>query len=200
MTDSLSEMGSPAVTTRSSEDEDLLQQSMKMTKRGRNRMDETISSPIDGAIQEIPFADVMKSPDSNQWLTPVETPNTAWGRKEPSEPVEEELISDEESMDQDKANPNCPVIPVTKEEKTHLRCPWRRTLIIRVLGRKVAYSYLLQRLQKMWKPEVSFDLSAINQDYFLVRFEALHDYEFAKFQNQTDSITRVQHQHKSSSR
>nr|GME19896.1 uncharacterized protein LOC109156274 [Ipomoea batatas] len=116
------------------------------------------------------------------------------GQKRTSEPVEEELISDEESMDQDKANPNCPVIPVTKEEKTHLRCPWRRTLIIRVLRRKVAYSYLLQRLQKMWKPEVSFDLSAINQDYFLVstntRVQVVRGYNRGK----QITSTRVQHQ------
>lgn len=34
----------------------------------------------------------------------------------------------------------------------------------------------------MWKPEVAFDLIALDQDYYLARFESLRDYEFAKYE------------------
>ncbi|XP_031131691.1 uncharacterized protein LOC116033077 [Ipomoea triloba] len=85
-------------------------------------------------------------------------------------------------MDEGKNDPNCPRIPVTKEEKERLRRPWRRSLILRVLGRKVSYSYLLQRLQKMWISEANFDLIALDQDYFVAKFESLRDYEFAKYE------------------
>ncbi|XP_031095188.1 uncharacterized protein LOC115999480 [Ipomoea triloba] len=71
-------------------------------------------------------------------------------------------------MDEASSDPNCPTIPVSKEEKERLRRPWRRTLIIKVLGRK--------------KPESNFDLIAIDQDYYLARFDALQDYEFAKYE------------------
>lgn len=90
-----------------------------------------------------------------------------------------EEISDEERMDEDKIDPNCPIIPVTREEKERLRRP---SLIIRVLGRKVSYSYLLQRLEKMWKPEASFELIALDQDYFLAKFDSARDYDFAKYE------------------
>ncbi|XP_031124243.1 uncharacterized protein LOC116026956 [Ipomoea triloba] len=85
-------------------------------------------------------------------------------------------------MDEANSDPNCPRIPVTKEEKERLRRPWQHTLIVKVLGRKVSYSYLKQRLQKMWKPESSFDLIAIDQDFYLAKFEAFQDYEFAKYE------------------
>lgn len=85
-------------------------------------------------------------------------------------------------MEEREAAPNYPIIRVTKEEKERLRRPWKRTLIVKVLGRKVGYTFLLQRLQKLWKPEANFDLIAIDQDYFLAKFDALSDYEFAKFE------------------
>lgn len=34
----------------------------------------------------------------------------------------------------------------------------------------------------MWKLEASFDLIALDQDYFLAKFESLRDYEFTKFE------------------
>ncbi|XP_019195841.1 PREDICTED: uncharacterized protein LOC109189684 [Ipomoea nil] len=74
-----------------------------------------------------------------------------------------------------------PVIQVTKEEKEWLRRPWRRSLIIRVLGRTVDYSYLLQRLQHMWKPESTFELFALAHDYYIAKFQSLADYDSAKF-------------------
>lgn len=78
--------------------------------------------------------------------------------------------------------PMCPVIPVTREEKERLRRPWHLTLIIKLLGKKVNYSYLQQRLLKMCKPNASFYLIALDQDYFLAKFELLKDYEFGKFE------------------
>lgn len=182
VTDSLSEGGSPATTTRSPEDEDLLQRSTKKTKRGRNTTVQPVSTPRDGADQVTPLSAGIMSPEAVQWKTPVETPNSAWNRKVSFDTAELEAVSEEESMEEDKSDPNCPIIPVTKEEKERLRRPWRKTLIVKVLGRKVNYHYLRQRLQRMWKPEANFDLIAIDQDYFLARFEERRDYEFAKFE------------------
>ncbi|XP_031130711.1 uncharacterized protein LOC116032350 [Ipomoea triloba] len=34
----------------------------------------------------------------------------------------------------------------------------------------------------MWKPESTFDLIAIDQDFYLAKFETLQDYEFAKYE------------------
>ncbi|XP_031131985.1 uncharacterized protein LOC116033376 [Ipomoea triloba] len=93
----------------------------------------------------------------------------------------EEPISDDE-MNWGEDDPDCPRVIITKEEKARIRRPWRRSLIVRVLGRRVSYSYLLQRMKAMWRPEANMDLIALNDDYFVVKFEALRDYEFAKFE------------------
>ncbi|XP_019155091.1 PREDICTED: uncharacterized protein LOC109151955 [Ipomoea nil] len=74
-----------------------------------------------------------------------------------------------------------PVILVSKKEKERLRRPWRRSLIIKLLGRTVGYNFLLQRLQRMWRTDAAFDLISLDQDFFLVRFENLKDYESVKF-------------------
>lgn len=67
-----------------------------------------------------------------------------------------------------------PTIALTKEEKVRLRKPWRLTMIIKVMGRKVGFAYLLRRLRQM-----STEMVAIDNDYFLVRFQSVEDYKFA---------------------
>nr|GMD33042.1 uncharacterized protein LOC109175269 [Ipomoea batatas] len=121
------------------------------------------------------------TPDSANWRTPAETPHNAWARKD-TQPQEEEAVSDDDTTKDANFTSEYPIIPVTKVEKERLRRPWRRSLIIRVLGRTVSYTYLLQRLQRMWKPEGVFDLIIISHDYYIAKFEALKDYEFAKFE------------------
>ncbi|XP_031097172.1 uncharacterized protein LOC116001433 [Ipomoea triloba] len=182
LTETLSEENPSTATPRSPEDEDLLKRSTKKTKRNRAMAEQTMTWSFNEGVQGASASAGLMSPGSAQWRTPVETPSNMWGRKENATRLDDVEVSDEESMEVGESDPNCPVITVTKEEKERLRRPWRRTLIIKVLGRKIGYSFLLQRLQKLWKPEASFDLIAIDQEFFLARFESLRDYEFAKFE------------------
>ncbi|XP_019160886.1 PREDICTED: uncharacterized protein LOC109157434 [Ipomoea nil] len=85
-------------------------------------------------------------------------------------------------MEETSVITNNPIIFLSDEVKERIRKPWRRSLIIRVLGIKVGYSYLMQRLQKMWRPEANFELITLNYEHYIVRFESLRDYEFAKFE------------------
>ncbi|XP_019186575.1 PREDICTED: uncharacterized protein LOC109181278 [Ipomoea nil] len=89
--------------------------------------------------------------------------------------------ADEISDDEDD-DPLCPTIRLTKAEVAAIRAPWRKALIIKVMGRKVGYAYLLRRLTSMWKLKGSLDLIAIDNDYFLVRFGSVEDLEFAMFE------------------
>lgn len=182
VTETLPESGSATATAQSPSANTSQERNSKKSKRAREPTELHSTSPVDGIVQETPVSAGLKSPESAQWRTPVETPNNAWGRKLNYDPLEKEVVSDEEPMEEIDPDPNCPVIPVSKEEKERLRRPWRRTLIVKVLGRKVSYSYLFQRLQRMWKPDANFDLIAIDQDYFLARFDSLRDYEFAKYE------------------
>ncbi|XP_019173022.1 PREDICTED: uncharacterized protein LOC109168452 [Ipomoea nil] len=85
------------------------------------------------------------------------------------------------SNDEDD-DPLCPTIQLTKEEVEAIRAPWRKALIIKVMGRKVGYTYLLKRLQTMWMPRGILELIAIDNDYYLVRFGSVDDLEFAIFE------------------
>lgn len=98
------------------------------------------------------------------------------------EKLEEDLVSDDENEDKKKeGDPECPAIKLTKKEKLRLRKPWRQSLIIKVMGRKVGYAYLLNRLNTIWHPKSRMELITLENDYFLVKFGSVCDYEFAKF-------------------
>ncbi|XVF43936.1 hypothetical protein PTKIN_Ptkin02bG0081000 [Pterospermum kingtungense] len=56
---------------------------------------------------------------------------------------EDDFISDDEAMCEEEKEEDCPTIFLSKEEKACLRRPWRQTLIVKVMGRKMGYSYLL---------------------------------------------------------
>lgn len=96
--------------------------------------------------------------------------------------LEEEMASDDEEEDEDMENDKeCPLIRLTKEEKARLRRPWRQSLIIKVMGKKVGYTYLLRRLNTIWNPKSRMELITLDNDYFLVKFGSITDYEFAKY-------------------
>ncbi|XP_019159673.1 PREDICTED: uncharacterized protein LOC109156274 [Ipomoea nil] len=179
--ESLSAVASPAATHRSPEEQDLLERSTKKAKRGREAIESPLPLHAADYSQETPIVAGASTPDSQQWRTPDATPNQAWTRREEGRLPDKDLVSDDDAMDEASTNSWFPVIQVTKEEKERLRRPWRRSLIIKVLGRTVGYSYLLQRLQHMWKPESTFDLIALAQDYYIAKFQLLADYDAAKF-------------------
>lgn len=97
--------------------------------------------------------------------------------------VEKVDIEEVEEMGNDEDDePQCPVIKMTKEELEMIRKPWRQTLIVKVMGRSVGYAYLLRRIKVLWRPKNRIDLVAIDNEYFLVKFESKEDYEFAKYE------------------
>lgn len=86
--------------------------------------------------------------------------------------------SDEGEVDEDDEGPWIS-LGMSKEEKIHARKPWRLSLIIKLVGRRIGYQFLLCRLQAMWKPKYTFNLIDLCNDYFIARFSNQTDYEFA---------------------
>ncbi|XP_019149842.1 PREDICTED: uncharacterized protein LOC109146642 [Ipomoea nil] len=106
---------------------------------------------------------------------------SAAGHEDNHEPSESE--DDNDFLEAEKGDdPLCPTIRLTKMELKAIRAPWRQALIVKVMGRKVGYTYLQRRLASMWKPKRSMDLIAIDNDYFLVRFGSVDDMEFAMYE------------------
>ncbi|XP_019163602.1 PREDICTED: uncharacterized protein LOC109159944 [Ipomoea nil] len=168
-------------TNRSPEEQDLLERSTRRAKRGRASTDINFQFPPDSGLMETSVGQRTSTPDSAQGRSPAATPSNPWNRR-PSQPAtEDKADSDDDEMEANGKTYDYPVILVTKEEKERLRRPWRRSLILRVLGRTVGYSFLLQRLQRMWRTEVGFELIALTHDYFIAKFEYLADYDAAKY-------------------
>ncbi|XP_019200290.1 PREDICTED: uncharacterized protein LOC109193918 [Ipomoea nil] len=88
---------------------------------------------------------------------------TLTGEKDKEYPTEElESDDDEEDLDED---PECPEIRLTREDKIRMRKPWRQSLIVKVLGRKVGYTYLATRLNAIWRPKAKMDVVALDDIY-----------------------------------
>ncbi|KAI9074609.1 hypothetical protein K1719_043450 [Acacia pycnantha] len=50
------------------------------------------------------------------------------------------------------------------------------TVVVKLLGKKIGYRYLLSKLQSLWKPSGQLKLIYLNDDCFLVRFQEDLDY------------------------
>ena len=89
---------------------------------------------------------------------------------------DEGFILDDEDFWEEDDEEDCPTIRVSKREKARLHRPWRQTLIIKLMGRLVGYSYLARSLKTLWKPKSLMEIVAIDNKYFLAKFEYVEDY------------------------
>lgn len=67
----------------------------------------------------------------------------------------EDDMQDQES---EQSDPLCPSIHITAEERENLCRPWRKALIIKLLGRRIGYRILYGRIQKLWNLAGTFEL------------------------------------------
>ena len=72
----------------------------------------------------------------------------------------------------------CPTFVLSKE-KARMHKPWRRTLIIKLLGNKIGYKALKPRMYKMWAKDDVLDIIDLTHDSFMIKFNAYLDYESA---------------------
>lgn len=101
---------------------------------------------------------------------------------EESEKLYYGFASDDDEFNEVDDDQEFPTIALTKAEKSRLRHRWQQTLIIKVMGRTVGYTYLLNSIKALWKPKSPIDLIALQNDYFLVKFASTDDYNFVKYE------------------
>lgn len=75
-----------------------------------------------------------------------------------------------------------PTIPITAEEFEEWREPWKNTLIVNVLGKRMSYKMMENKLQRHWLKTGSIRIVDLPQDYFLVPFIVVEDYRHATFE------------------
>ena len=69
------------------------------------------------------------------------------------EDEEDEGSDEDEDMDQD-----CPTIRLSKEEKVRIRLPWKKTLIIKLLGRSIGYNLLLWKINELMETKSFYSI------------------------------------------
>ncbi|CAN1160034.1 hypothetical protein LINPERHAP2_LOCUS23068 [Linum perenne] len=65
---------------------------------------------------------------------------------------------------------------LSREFKEKLCKPWSNTVVIRLIGKSVGYSYLYNRLKSMWKPSSSMQVIDVDLNFYIVRFGDEKDY------------------------
>ncbi|XP_058758009.1 uncharacterized protein LOC131631237 [Vicia villosa] len=65
---------------------------------------------------------------------------------------------------------DCPRIILSKMEEKRIQRPWRRGVIVKLLGRKIGYKALENRLQQMWVRKGIIRIIDLGHDYYLVCF------------------------------
>lgn len=94
--------------------------------------------------------------------------------------LEDELSDDEmEDGETDLKKKLGPGVDINKERRIELCKPWRRSLVINVLGKEVGYRLLLNRIQKLWNPKGTMDMIDMKNNHFLVMFSSDSDLSYA---------------------
>ncbi|KAJ4827546.1 hypothetical protein Tsubulata_033688 [Turnera subulata] len=71
------------------------------------------------------------------------------------------------------------VVELSNAYKTRLKKPWKRAVVIKLLGRPIGYRAHLSRLQTLWKNCGPFKVIDLERNYFVVRFWEERDYQNA---------------------
>lgn len=56
--------------------------------------------------------------------------------------------------------------------------PWKRALIIKLVGKKVRLKVMKQRLDSLWNLKWGCEFIDLKEDFFIVRFYSNEDYHY----------------------
>nr|POE57845.1 hypothetical protein CFP56_67948 [Quercus suber] len=68
-------------------------------------------------------------------------------------------------------------VKLSKETKARIRALWSKALIVKVFVRTIGFSYLIFKINALWKPVARMDCVNFGKDYFLIKFYSSDDYD-----------------------
>ncbi|KAJ1406797.1 Zinc finger, CCHC-type [Sesbania bispinosa] len=155
------------VTAALSKEEDLLHRSKKKSKVGGGPK-EFFSKKV------VSYKDVCLGVNGvDDGYTSSDTGYDFW-----EESVEDDGVDGSEEMEvleEDNMKILCPLVKLSKSERIGTCIPWKRALIIKLLGKKVSLKFLQGRLQNLWQPKDRMEVIDIDNEYFVVRFSNWSD-------------------------
>lgn len=152
------------------EEQDQLHRSVKKHKRAAEVPADTVEPSSDpdnsdthgSAWQSPSFAEILTRP--KQW------PPLYTGEGEDDLIDELGLTNITQEHDVLAEGELCPVVDIPWDSYRQSWNPWRRALIIRVLGRNIHFRVLADRIQKLWQLEYECELIDIDKGYLVARF------------------------------
>lgn len=168
------------------EEQDLLARSNKKKKttdeggsggmEENHRVDEDVDPRAGSERRKSSFRDIVEMViDSNKGNSRGEEDSL---HNQTTDPLDE--VSGEED-DGDENDLECPTIKVSPDEKRYLRGRRSQSLIIKLLGHTVGYTFLVRRLKALWRIKSLMDVIDVGHDVYVVRFMSKEEYERALF-------------------
>lgn len=158
-------------TEQTTQEKDQIHRSVKKYKRPAT---DDPPSPTDHPMQSGQiWADLLRR-------STADTHQGDWycGEGEPDEDDATHMIAhdgDENAMQ--NVAPGRIVIEISPEECKELWKPWRRAIVVKLLGRNISYRMLSQRLSDMWTLTRRIDIIDMENGYYVIRFSTAADYE-----------------------
>ncbi|KAI9107292.1 hypothetical protein K1719_021680 [Acacia pycnantha] len=76
----------------------------------------------------------------------------------------------------DFSNPLCPKFLFEEKERERLMKPFRRTLVVKLMGRQPSYGFMVKKLRQLWERKGKIDVFDLENDFYLVNFQNNEDY------------------------
>ncbi|KAK4280733.1 hypothetical protein QN277_012314 [Acacia crassicarpa] len=76
----------------------------------------------------------------------------------------------------DLSNPLRPVFDFDEKEMEHLLKPFRRTLVVKLMGRQLSYGFMVKKLRQLWERKGNIEVFDLENEFFLVNFQNNEDY------------------------
>lgn len=173
-----------AVVTREEEDQKL--RSSKKVKGGKHAFFNESSKPVcygdlvDEGLEER-SANVKRS-----FKETVVGQNCSADKEQEEGRLYDDKVEDEEMFDgcivvEEKmlGRHECPVFNLSKWEEARIQRPWKKGLIVKLLGRKIGFRALENRLNQLWVSNGDISIIDLGNDFFLVTFTSEKDRDFA---------------------
>ncbi|GAV68679.1 DUF4283 domain-containing protein [Cephalotus follicularis] len=80
-----------------------------------------------------------------------------------------------DSEDDNYVDPAHPKLKLSSEEKRRLLAPWRKTLIVKLLGKSIRIKLMSNIVRRLWQTVRDFELLEVGHGYLLTKFDNVHD-------------------------
>ncbi|PNX84577.1 hypothetical protein L195_g040639, partial [Trifolium pratense] len=160
---------------KSKEDEDLKERSTKKSKFGNQQFSDPNRVPVNYSdLGDSEEQEGNKGGHMTYKNMVLGVSETVEGEKIDSEKEEDEMEEAEgEGLKVEErvlGTYPCPEIVLSRYEEKRIQRPWKRGVIVKLLGRRIGYKALETRLKQMWVRKGVINIIDLSNDYYLVTF------------------------------